>query len=152
MPVICAGSYALIGLDDRTGKERWRYADPAVTVQLWVRAKLTPAPDGRAALYEVPGGRGGQVLLDAATGTVRTGRPTTRWSSGRTRGTPVLRRKVPGADARLVLRDLSTGAEHPLANTCPGLRESPGPVRRRGATGRDAHGGHPGVGRGRLPR
>jgi hypothetical protein len=83
------------------------------------------SPDGCTAVY-TPGPEGSdeysdQVLLESATGTVRyrTGRnPEIVQPDSRT---PVLRREVPGGDAQLIVRDLSTRAAHPLSSNCPAL-------------------------------
>jgi outer membrane protein assembly factor BamB len=129
VPVVCrdragAESATLIGIDDRTGTERWRYTAPGVTGSYALSdAELTTAPDGRAAMYRPRDPDTDPVLLDAATGAVLYRANYHAEIVGPDEDSLVLRREVPGADAKLVLRDLSTGAEHPLASTCPVLRQ-----------------------------
>jgi hypothetical protein len=137
VPLVCHGAggatSVLIGIDDRTGTERWRFTGPATEYPDPLDADLTASPDRRVAVYAPgPGGAdvySDQVLLDSATGAVRYrtgGNPEVVQPDART---PVLRREIRGGDAQLIVRDLSTGAERPLASPCPALHASDLPSR-----------------------
>lgn len=109
----------LISIDDRTGRERWRFTGPTVTRQYPPDAELTTSPDGRVAVCKLDCGE--QVLLESATGTVRYRTDGHTDIIGPDTRTPVLQRELPDGEGQLVLHDLTTGTEHPLANTCPAL-------------------------------
>jgi hypothetical protein len=119
------GSSAVIGLDDREGTQRWRFV-AADAPYAPGNVELTTSPDGRTTAYEPTGTA--PTLLASATGTVlhRAGPDDVRIVAPDAR-TPVLARHAPGARDQLVVRDLGTGAEHPLASTCPVLRRSDEP-------------------------
>lgn len=127
VPMACGGghvAYTILGVDDQDGTERWRFADPNEFTDEGKR--LVTAPDGRTALLQSelePYGGILSALLDSATGKVLY-----QTASG-DRGviapdpqTPVVLREVSGERGELVIRNLRTGAEHPLAHTCPAFQ------------------------------
>jgi hypothetical protein len=78
VPVFCgdldsAGSYAVVGVDDREGGQRWRTAGP--TGLAWEEVELTTSPDGHATRYQArldsQSSEAAPILLDSATGAVR---------------------------------------------------------------------------------
>jgi hypothetical protein len=113
----------VIGVEDRTGTEEWRYTGPPETEEDALVGELTTTPDGHAAWYRALAStepvllepNTGAVLYPSSDGTDIVG------SDGRY--SVVLRRfdPVDPKGDRLVLRDLITGAEHPLPSTCPVL-------------------------------
>jgi outer membrane protein assembly factor BamB len=119
VPVSCgAKSSAVIGVDDRAGTQRWRTAGPTESTSDDIR--LTVSPDGRATLYE--SGKSGSMLLDSATGAVLYPADGDGHVVTPDLRTPVLLNTAAGLRVHLVVHDLRTKAEHPLASTCPTSR------------------------------
>jgi hypothetical protein len=121
--------YTIVGIDDHDGTQRWRFTDPKPLGGDQLRF-LTIAPDGRTALLQsvAESYRGtASTLLDSKTGKVLY-----QTTSGDRSviapdpHTPVLLRKDSGERGQLVIRNLRTGVEHPLANTCPRFRHLSG--------------------------
>jgi outer membrane protein assembly factor BamB len=133
-----ATSTAVIAVDDRTGRQRWRFAGTAASDQGLYQTFLDVSPNGLVAAFaptteeEPTTGVEKQqepVLLESATGAVLYRPDGDAEIVVPDPHTPLLRRAVPGGEPRLVLHDLSTGAEHPLQSMCSdALAITPGSV------------------------
>lgn len=124
VPLRCGGghdTYIILGIDDHDGTERWRFADS--NEFQYEGKQLTTTPDGRTTMlqseFELYGGIL-STLLDSATGKVLYQTVSgDRSVIAPDPHTPVVLREVSGERGQMVIRDLRTGVEHPLAHTCP---------------------------------